>query len=77
MEVLFCKENLQAKGYEVPEQLRQEAGAALQIQVVKCIIACSECATQFIARVNGELIAANTVNELVTEILSLVANTNG
>lgn len=77
MEVLFCKENLQAKGDEALEQLSQESGVALQIQVVKCIIACSECATQFIARVNGELIVAETANELVTEVLSLAANANG
>lgn len=76
MEVLFCRENLQAMGREALEQLSQQSAVSLQIQEVKCIIACSECATQYIARANGELVVAATASELVNAILSLAVSAN-
>ena len=77
MEVLFCRENLEAMGREALEKLRKEAGGVLRIQEVKCIIACSECATQYIARANGNLIAANTAQKLVSKIMGLANLTDG
>ncbi|HHW98783.1 MAG TPA: DUF1450 domain-containing protein [Firmicutes bacterium] len=70
MEVLFCRENLAVMGRRALEQLKQKADNRLRIQEVKCIIACSECATQHIARFNGELVVAETADELVAEILA-------
>lgn len=71
MEILFCRENLQAMGREALDELVQKAGSCLRVQEVKCIIACGECATQHIARVNGKLVVANTARALVSEILHL------
>ncbi len=71
MEVLFCRQNLQAVGRDALEELVRKAGSRLRVQEVKCIIACSECATQYIARVNGELVVADTAQTLASEILRL------
>ncbi|NLW16648.1 MAG: DUF1450 domain-containing protein [Firmicutes bacterium] len=71
MEVLFCRENLAMMGREALEKLMQIDNSPLRIQEVKCIIACSECATHHIARFNGQLVVAETAAELVKEILTL------
>lgn len=71
MEVLFCRENLQAVGREALDELVEKAGSCLRVQEIKCIVACGECATDHIARVNGKLVVANTAKALVNEILCL------
>lgn len=76
MEVLFCRENLATMGDAALDLLTRKAGDKLRIQVIKCIIACSECASQHIARVNGELIVASSADELVNKILRLATAAN-
>lgn len=71
MEVLFCRENLQAVGREALDELVRKSGSCLRVQEIKCIVACGECATEHIARVNGKLVVANTAKALVNEILCL------
>lgn len=68
IEVLFCRENLAGLGSEALERLQAREFPELRIQVVKCIIACSECASSYIARVNGELLVAETAAGLVAAI---------
>lgn len=75
MEVLFCRENLTTVGRSAPEQLMKKAGNQLRLQEVKCIVACSDCATKHIARVNGKLVVAATADELVAVILQLAGLT--
>lgn len=71
MEILFCRENLTTMGRSALEQLTQKVGSRLRVQEIKCIIACSECATKHIARVDGELVVTNTAEQLVEAILAL------
>jgi len=71
VEVLFCRENLTLKGRQALEQLKAQASDSLRIQEVKCIVACSECATHYIARLNGQLVVAESAEQLVAEILTL------
>jgi uncharacterized protein YuzB (UPF0349 family) len=69
IEVLFCRENLAGRGQEAYQQLVALEKLGLRVQVVKCIIACSECATEHIARVNGQLVTSDTADGLVQSIL--------
>ncbi|HBK86525.1 MAG TPA: hypothetical protein DDZ53_10890 [Firmicutes bacterium] len=71
MEVLFCRENLATMGRYALEQLTKKASSQLRLQEVKCIVACSDCATKHIARFNGKLVVAATADELVATILRL------
>lgn len=72
IEVLFCQENLTRFGDDAFAQLTALNRAELRLQVVKCLIACSECASEQIARVNGQLVTSDTAVGLVEAILALV-----
>ncbi|MGI6357780.1 MAG: DUF1450 domain-containing protein [Bacillota bacterium] len=68
IEVLFCQENLDSQGSEAYRRLSAANHPKLRVQVVKCIVACGDCATKPIARVNGQLVTADTAAELLQAI---------
>ncbi len=68
IEVLFCRENLAKFGQDVHQRLAEANRPELRVQVVKCIIACGECSSSLIARVNGQLLTAASADELIAAI---------
>lgn len=75
IEVLFCRENLTRLGDQALEQLTASNRTDLRLQVVKCLVSCSECASGHIARVNGQLVIADTALGLIEAIDQLVRQT--
>jgi uncharacterized protein YuzB (UPF0349 family) len=71
IEVLFCRENLRFKGRAGWDELVAKADPRLRLQETRCIIACGECAEQFIARVNGQLVVSDTAEGLSKEVFRL------
>lgn len=68
VEILFCRENLDKFGAEVWQRLTDAKRPELRLQLTKCIIACGECSSSLIARVNGQLIAAENADRLIVAI---------
>lgn len=68
VEVTFCRDNLRLKGHAAYDAISRLA--EVRLREAKCVIACGECASDFIARVNGELLVAPTAEELVRAICS-------
>jgi len=76
IEVLFCRENLVTFGQEAQQRLAGANRPELRVQVVKCIIACGECSSSLIARVNGQLLTAASADELIAAIEQRVQELN-
>lgn len=44
----------------------------LEISITSCIYCCGECSDKPIARIKGELLVADTPEELITEIIGFI-----
>ncbi len=71
IELTFCTENFRIKGREVWEKLEPLAKGRLRMREAKCVVACAECATEYIVRVNGQLVTAETADDLVKAVLEM------
>lgn len=71
IELTFCSENFRVKGREVWEKLERRANGRIRMREAKCIVACAECATEYIVRVNGQLVTAETADDLVRAVIEM------
>ncbi|WP_069648862.1 DUF1450 domain-containing protein [Caloranaerobacter ferrireducens] len=70
--IQFCENNFSFGTDKIIEMLENEIDDDIEIEVVSCLGFCDDCSTSPFALINGEIVQADTPEDLFEEIKSYI-----